>query len=61
MEHGAHEGDDLNGLSQTHVITENSTSIAGVAITEKPHPLLLVVSQVLVDHGWDLEKVHLKS
>ena len=54
MEHRAHEGNDLNSLPEAHVIAENSTGVTDVVLIEKPHPLLLVVPQISVDRGWDL-------
>ena len=57
MEHRAHERNHLYSLPQAHVITQHSTAATGVVLIEKPHPLLLVVPQVLVDRGWDLKKI----
>ena len=54
MEYRAHEGYNLYSLPQTHVVTQHSTSVPDKVLIEKPHPLLLIVPQVLVDRGWDL-------
>ena len=51
MQYRAHEGDDLDGLSQAHVITEHGATISNKVIVEKSHSILLVISQVLVDVG----------
>ena len=55
MQDGSYEGNGLNSLAQTHVISQDGTSILSVPTVQKLDSLPLVGPQVLVDRARHLK------
>lgn len=50
---GGQERNDLQRLSQTHIVAENCTKAFAIAIEEELDAVSLVRTQVLVDRSWN--------
>ena len=45
----------LNCLSQAHVISKNCASVFRIVLVQEAHTISLVVTQIAVDGGWNLQ------